>query len=205
MTNYHAYQHIKTQAGLQVPSASQISLPHLESMMDSWLCSALFTANPTLKLPSAQEFPSPQLVTLLFWLNDLLLLSFAHSFSSPLILLPFSISLCLVPVLVFWPCSVYYFLSLLWAFPDATRGSFPNMYNKNISLNHTMELYCKLMHLLHKKFQVRSSKHIKLSMPLMTAFRRRQDSFKAQVASLVCTEDLETHQKSNNKNNLLKL
>lgn len=38
------------------------------------------------------------------------------------------------------------------------------MYNKNISLNHTMELYCKLMHLLHKKFRVRSSKHIKLSM-----------------------------------------
>lgn len=120
MTNCHAYQHIKTQAGLQVPSASQISLPHLESMMDSWLCWALFTANPTLKLPSAQEFSSPQLVTLLFWLNDLLLLSFAHSFSSSLILLPFPISLCLVPVLVFWPCSVYYFLSVLWAFPDAS-------------------------------------------------------------------------------------
>ena len=35
--------------------------------------------------------------------------------------------------LLCWPCSVYYFLSLLWTLPDASACTLPPIYNKNLS------------------------------------------------------------------------
>lgn len=44
---------------------------------------------------------------------------------------------------IFWPCLVYYFLSLLWTSPDAFGHVLPHIYNKiNHSLNNALEWSC---------------------------------------------------------------
>ena len=46
------------------------------------------------------------------------------------------------PEPVCWSYSVYFFLSLLWIFPDASGCSVSNVYNRNLPPNHTMEWLC---------------------------------------------------------------
>lgn len=60
---------------------------------------------------------------------------------------PIPWSLYLDPLLswispAYWPCSVCYFLSLLWTLPVVFGCSLPHIYNESHSLNCTMEQSC---------------------------------------------------------------
>lgn len=107
-------------------------------MLASWL----FFSTLSLQLPSAQKlFLLILLITMLFWLCALLGFSLSSSISLPP---PFSLlySLLAWPGPICWPRSVYYILSLSWTLPDALAHFLPHIYNKNLQVNHTLQLTC---------------------------------------------------------------
>lgn len=85
-------------------------------------------------------------------------LSFVFHFY-PLSLSLLLCSLCLLfqlptplPSQVCLPCSVHYFLSLIWTLPDISSCSFPPIYNKNLHINHAMMQSCPPFTRLQEKF-----------------------------------------------------
>lgn len=77
----------------------------------------------------AVTLPSPSFsfpYTPATWVLVLLSLHFDH-----LLFLSWSDPVC-------WPCSIHYFLSLLWIIPGASGFTLPHIYNKNLPLSHIL-------------------------------------------------------------------